>query len=82
MRPSARQLEALILCARGLTQRQIGEVMFIATATVERHCDDLRKRIGARTMPQAVMICVARGYVAVDEDESISIVDEDLLSVA
>lgn len=51
---SERELEALQLVAEGLTNRQIGERLFISTATVKKHMENIYGKLYARNRTQAV----------------------------
>lgn len=66
---TARQLQIMALCARGLTREEIGRELFISPATVRVHYSRIRDTLDARNITQAVTICVARGYLLVDEFE-------------
>ena len=64
--PTARQLEILILYSRGMSARQIAAELFIEESTAKRHCADIRARFGTGTMAHCLIICLARGYLAID----------------
>lgn len=51
---SERELEALRLAAEGLTNRQIGERLFIATATVKKHMENIYGKLYVQNRTQAV----------------------------
>ncbi len=61
-----RQLQILILYGEGKTAPQIAKELFLETGTVRVHVENLRGRLGARTMPQALVIAISRGYIEVD----------------
>lgn len=51
---SARQTEVLCLTARGLSNAQIGDELFISPRTVKRHLEAIYDRLGVRTRTAAV----------------------------
>ena len=51
---SERELEALQLVAEGLTNRQIGERLYISTATVKKHMENIYGKLYVRNRTQAV----------------------------
>jgi DNA-binding CsgD family transcriptional regulator len=66
MHPTRPQLEILVLHAAGLDRREIGVEMMISPLTVRNQIVSLRKRLRAENTPQALAICIARGYLCVD----------------
>jgi LuxR family maltose regulon positive regulatory protein len=51
---SAREMEVLHLIATGLSNREIGDRLFIATGTVKRHSNNIFGKLGVRSRTQAV----------------------------
>jgi DNA-binding CsgD family transcriptional regulator len=51
---TGRELEIMLLVARGNTSRQIGEALFISPRTVEMHVQGSMLKLGCRTRAQAV----------------------------
>ena len=51
---TGRELEIMLLVARGNTSRQIGEALFISSRTVEMHVQGSLLKLGCRTRAQAV----------------------------
>jgi two-component system, NarL family, response regulator LiaR len=49
-----RELEILGLVARGLSNREIGETLFVSENTVKTHCSRLFDKLGARRRTEAV----------------------------
>lgn len=66
VQPSRRQLDILSLHAQGMTFREISETIYLSERTIRWHLDSLRSRLGARSLSNAVVICVARGYMCID----------------
>jgi DNA-binding NarL/FixJ family response regulator len=53
---TARELEVLALVAAGLTNRQIGEALFISEKTASVHVSRILAKLGARTRAQAAAV--------------------------
>ena len=49
-----RELEVLELAARGLSNREIGETLFVSENTVKTHCSRAFDKLGARRRTEAV----------------------------
>ena len=49
-----RELEVLQLVARGLSNREIGETLFVSENTVKTHCSRAFDKLGARRRTEAV----------------------------
>ena len=49
-----RELEVLQLVARGLSNREIGETLFVSESTVKTHCSRAFDKLGARRRTDAV----------------------------
>ena len=49
-----RELEVLELVARGLSNREIGETLFVSENTVKTHCSRVFDKLGARRRTEAV----------------------------
>jgi two-component system, NarL family, response regulator LiaR len=52
---TARELEILILIARGLSNREIAEQLFVSENTVKTHCARAFDKLGAARRTQAVL---------------------------
>ena len=57
---SPREREVLALVARGHTNKQIGEALFISANTVKGHVISLLNKLGADNRTQLVMIANQR----------------------
>lgn len=53
-RLTKRQLEVLALAASGLSNSEIGDVLFVSTGTVKRHLHETFERLGARSRVDAI----------------------------
>lgn len=49
-----REMEVLLLVARGLSNREIGETLFVSENTVKTHCSRAFDKLGARRRTEAV----------------------------
>src|SRR5208282_1017322 len=54
LRITRRELEILGLVARGLSNREIGETLFVSENTVKTHCSRAFDKLGARRRTEAV----------------------------
>ena len=57
-----REVAVLQLVADGLSNREIGERLHIATSTARDHVQDILRRLGARSRAAAAVEGVRRGY--------------------
>jgi DNA-binding CsgD family transcriptional regulator len=62
-----RELEIMLLVARGNTSRQIGEALFISPRTVEMHVQGSLLKLGCRTRAQAVRRLAELGTLPPEE---------------
>jgi DNA-binding NarL/FixJ family response regulator len=60
---SAREREVFLLVARGLTNQEITEALFISDATVKSHVRAVFAKLGLRGRVQAVVLAYERGLV-------------------
>ena len=58
-----RELELLALVKKGLTNKQIGETLFISERTVKFHITSILSKLFARTRTEAVDIALKRGLI-------------------
>jgi DNA-binding NarL/FixJ family response regulator len=63
---SAREREVLLLAARGMTNAEIAQQLFISTRTVESHRANLTRKLGLRTHTDLVLFAVRRGLISVE----------------
>jgi DNA-binding CsgD family transcriptional regulator len=57
----------LRLTAEGLTEADIAALLFISTHSVKQHRGDMRRNLGARTLPHAVAIGYQRRILQVPD---------------
>jgi NarL family two-component system response regulator LiaR len=55
---TSRELEVLALMAQGLNNREIGEKLFISSATVKNHVSNILDKLGTTSRTQAVALAV------------------------
>jgi DNA-binding NarL/FixJ family response regulator len=60
---TARQREVLALVAEGLTDREIGERLFISEYTVHRHVSDILTRLGVSSRTGAAARALREGIL-------------------
>jgi DNA-binding NarL/FixJ family response regulator len=61
--PSGRELEILLLAARGLSNRQIAASLHISEATVKRHLANLYAKIGVGSRSEATRKALLQGWI-------------------
>jgi two-component system NarL family response regulator len=64
---SAREQEVLLHVAKGLTNREIGEVLFISDKTVRNHVISCLDKLGAKDRTEATTIAMRRGLIVLEE---------------
>src|SRR5690606_24194270 len=63
---SAREQEVLRLIARGLSNAEIGEALFIGETTVKTHVTHVLQNLGLRDRVQAVVFAYQHGIASLD----------------
>jgi DNA-binding NarL/FixJ family response regulator len=58
-----RELEVLRLIARGMSNAEIGQVLFLSEATVKTHVGRLLTKLGCRDRVQAVVFAFRTGFI-------------------
>jgi len=64
---TGRELEIMLLVARGNTSRQIGQALFISPRTVEMHVQGSLLKLGCRTRAEAVRRLAELGTLSPDD---------------
>jgi DNA-binding NarL/FixJ family response regulator len=59
-----REREVLVLIARGLSNQELAEQLFIADNTVKTHVKRIFTKLGARDRAQAIVIAYESGLVS------------------
>jgi DNA-binding NarL/FixJ family response regulator len=60
---SDREVEILILVARGLSNKEIGRALFISPITVKNHVAHIYEKTGVATRSAAALFAVTQGIV-------------------
>jgi two-component system NarL family response regulator len=63
---SAREREVLQLLAEGLSSPEIGERLFVATATVDTHRRNVMRKLGIHTVADLTKYAIREGLTALD----------------
>ena len=61
---SARELEILLLVARGLSNRQVSRALRVAEATVKRHLANLYPKMGVSSRGEATSKALSEGWIS------------------
>ena len=60
---TAREAEVLSLLSEGFSSRQVAERLFVSENTIEYHCKQILRRLGARNNVHAATIAIQRGLM-------------------
>lgn len=58
------ELKVLELIASGLTDKAVARRVGVSVVTIRRRATSFRKKVGAKTRPEAVAIAVGQGWIA------------------
>jgi DNA-binding NarL/FixJ family response regulator len=64
---SPRELEILLLVARGMSNRHIAQVLMLSEATVKRHLANLYPKMGVNSRGEATRKALLEGYISARE---------------
>ena len=64
---SERETEVLVLAARGLPNRHIGQELHLAEATVKRHLANIYEKVGVRSRNEAVRKAIVEQWIGLHE---------------
>lgn len=64
---SPREREVLALIARGMTNREVGQVLFLSHRTVGRHLSTAMRKLGVPTRTAAAMAAAEAGLIPTDK---------------
>ena len=64
---TGRQVEIVVLAARGLSNRQISRELHISEATVKRHLANIYEEIGVRSRNEAVRKAITEQWIGIHE---------------
>lgn len=62
-----RELEILSLASRGLTNKEIGSLLFISDRTVQGHLQNVYQKLGVGTRTEAVTAGLSRGIITLPD---------------
>lgn len=65
---SEREIEVLRCAAKGLTNKQIGEALFISDRTVQGHLQRIYSKLNVATRTEAVTLAMQRGLIPLDQE--------------
>ena len=64
---SARELEVILLAARGLSNRQISRSLHLSEATVKRHLANIYPKMGVSSRGEAARKALAEDWITIEE---------------
>ena len=64
---SERETEVVVLAARGLSNRLIGQELHVSEATVKRHLANIYQKIGVRSRNEAVRTALVEQWIGIHE---------------
>ena len=64
---SERETEVLVLAARGLSNRHIGQELHLAEATVKRHLANIYQKVGVRSRTEVVRLALLEQWIGIHE---------------
>ena len=64
---SEREIEVLVLAARGLSNRRIAEELHLAESTVKRHLANVYEKVGVRSRNEAVRTALVEQWIGIHE---------------
>jgi DNA-binding NarL/FixJ family response regulator len=64
---SARELEILLLSARGLSNKQIASALYLAQGTVKRHMANVYEKMGVQSRGEAAREALLRDWITIEE---------------
>ena len=67
---SERELQVLQLGAEGLGNKQIASALTIGTRTVQTHWRNIFDKLGVCSRTEAIVHCLRKGWLTLDEEES------------
>lgn len=65
-----RELDVLTQAAKGLTNKQIGQALFISDRTVQGHLQNIYHKFGVTTRTEAVSLALQHGLIATGEENA------------
>lgn len=65
-----RELDVLTMAAKGLTNKQIGEALFISDRTVQGHLQRVYRKLDVTTRTEAVTKGLSHGMIVLEKDDN------------
>lgn len=65
-----REIEVLAHAGRGLTNKEIGKVLFISDRTVQGHLKNIYEKLGVATRTEAVTVALQHGLITLEKGET------------
>lgn len=77
-----RQLEVLMLYAMGLRRPEIAALLHLQPVTVDSHMENIRARLGSRSIAHSIVVAVSREMLVIDfVAETVVLPAQDLIAV-
>ena len=64
---TARELEVLLLAARGLSNEQVGRALFLAPSTVKRHLANTYRKMGVGSRTEATRMALLEEWITIQD---------------
>ncbi len=64
---SEREMEVLRLASRGMSNKDIGEALFISIRTVQAHLRSIFNKLGVGSRSEAILYCLKKGWFSLDD---------------
>lgn len=64
---TAREMEVLLLSARGLSSRRVARLLYLSESTVRRHLSNVYAKIGVHSRTEAARKALAEGWISLRE---------------
>lgn len=65
---SEREIEVLKHAGHGLTNKEIGKLLFISDRTVQGHLQNIYQKLGVTTRTEAVTVALQRGQITLEKE--------------
>jgi DNA-binding NarL/FixJ family response regulator len=64
---SAREMEVLLLAARGLSNARIASALYLSEATVKRHLANVYEKMGVGSRAEAARVALLKDWITIEE---------------
>jgi LuxR family transcriptional regulator, positive regulator of biofilm formation len=55
---SKREIEVCCEIIKGITAKQVGDMLFVTEKTIKFHLTNIHKKIGVRSRPELIVFCI------------------------